>query len=261
MLPGRRSAGLVVCYVLTQYSRASLAGAVVKNLAYLALNAPNAIFGISRNWASRPVVFDDVETICPELRALERSYDAIREEYLAVRNSLDRVRRYHELDGLQRELSASPSESKNWRVFFLDVMGRKPEDNCRRCPATADALSRIPGLFQAFFSILEGGKSIAPHSSPYWGYLRYHLALEVPDNEPQPRMRVHNRWITWTEGKGFLFDDTWDHELVNENPELRSVLIVDIARPMSPVGNAVHAVATFILRHTYARWVVRRSGG
>jgi aspartyl/asparaginyl beta-hydroxylase (cupin superfamily) len=85
---------------------------------------------------------------------------------------------------------------------------------------------------QAFFSILEGGKSIPTHASPYWGYLRYHLALEVPKEGPQPQMRVGGQWFTWEEGKGFLFDDSWDHELVNENPNLRSVLIVDVTRPM-----------------------------
>jgi ornithine lipid ester-linked acyl 2-hydroxylase len=45
-------------------------------------------------------------------------------------------------------------------------------------------------------------------------------------------MRVGGQWFTWEEGKGFLFDDSWDHELVNENPNLRSVLIVDVTRPM-----------------------------
>ena len=90
----------------------------------------------------------------------------------------------------------------------------------------------------------EGGKSIPTHSSPYWGYLRYHLALEVPKQGPQPRMRVRESMGGWEEGKGFLFDDSWDHELVNENPNLRSVLIVDIARPMGRFGRTVHALCS-----------------
>jgi aspartyl/asparaginyl beta-hydroxylase (cupin superfamily) len=112
---------------------------------------------------------------------------------------------------------------------------------------------------QAFFSILEGGKSIPTHASPYWGYLRYHLALEVPKEGPQPQMRVGGQWFTWEEGKGFLFDDSWDHELVNENPNLRSVLIVDVTRPMGRLCRAVHSVLQFIMGQTYARWVLRRS--
>jgi aspartate beta-hydroxylase/beta-hydroxylase len=172
---------------------------------------------------------------------------------------LDRVPRYHDVDRLQRELSESNSTSKNWRVFFLEAMGRKATLHRQQCPATASVLDRIPGVVQAFFSILEGGKSIPPHSSPYWGYLRYHLALEVPEQGPQPRMRVANQWLVWEEGKGFLFDDSFDHELVNENPNLRSVLIVDIARPMGRLGRLVHAALLFIMGQTYGRWVLRRS--
>jgi aspartyl/asparaginyl beta-hydroxylase (cupin superfamily) len=169
------------------------------------------------------------------------------------------VPRYHEIDGLQREISDSPSPSKNWRVFFLEAMGRKKVLHRQQCPETSRVLDQIPGVFQAFFSILEGGKSIPPHSSPYWGYLRYHLALEVPTEGPRPRMRVAEQWLTWEEGKGFLFDDSWEHELINENPNLRSVLIVDIARPMGAFASAVHSVMAFIMGQTYGRWVLRRS--
>ena len=87
----------------------------------------------------------------------------------------------------------------------------------------------------------------------------YHLALEVPKQGAQPRMRVGDQWLTWEEGKGFLFDDAWDHELVNENPNLRSVFIVDVTRPMGRLCRAVHSVMLFIMGQTYARWVLRRS--
>jgi aspartyl/asparaginyl beta-hydroxylase (cupin superfamily) len=231
----------------------------MEKVAYLLLKLPNAVFRASKTWHSRPVLYPRSDTICPALRHLEEAYPAIREEYLALRDRLDRVPRYHEVDRLQYELSDSPSASKNWRVFFLEAMGRKAERNRQRCPKTAAVLDQIPGVFQAFFSILEGGKSIPTHSSPYWGYLRYHLALEVPKHGPQPRMRVGSEWLTWQEGRGFLFDDSWDHELVNENPNLRSVLIVDIPRPMGRLGRAVHAAMQVIMGQTYARWVLRRS--
>jgi aspartyl/asparaginyl beta-hydroxylase (cupin superfamily) len=233
----------------------------MENVAYLLLRLPNALYRTSTPWPwrSRPVVYPDVGAICPQLQQLEVAYPAIKQEYLAIRDKLDRIPRYHEVDRLQYEISSSPSASKNWKVFFLDAMGRKATLHRQQCPTTAHVLDRIPGVVQAFFSILEGGKSIPTHSSPYWGYLRYHLALEVPKQGPQPRMRVANQWLVWEEGKGFLFDDSWDHELVNENPNLRSVLIVDIARPMGRLGRIVHAALLFIMGQTYGRWVLRRS--
>lgn len=231
----------------------------MEKVAYLLLKLPNAVFGASKTWHSRPVLYPRIDTICPALRHLEQAYPAIREEYLALRGRLDLVPRYHEVDRLQHEISNSNVASKNWRVFFLEAMGRKAKRNRQQCPKTAAVLDRIPGVFQAFFSILQGGKSIPTHCSPYWGYLRYHLALEVPKQGPQPRMRVRDQWVSWEEGKGFLFDNSWDHELVNENPNLRSVLIVDIARPTGRICRTVHALMQFIMGQTYGRWVLRRS--
>jgi aspartyl/asparaginyl beta-hydroxylase (cupin superfamily) len=236
----------------------------MENLAYLLLRLPNAVYRASTYrtsmpWQSRPVLYSRVEAICPQLSELEVAYPAIKQEYLAIRDKLDRIPRYHDVDRLQYGISSSPSASKNWKVFFLEAMGRKAKRHRQRCPNTAAVIDRIPGVFQAFFSILEGGKSIPTHSSPYWGYLRYHLALEVPQQGLQPRMRVANQWLTWEEGKGFLFDDSFDHELVNENPNLRSVLIVDVARPMGRLGRVVHAVMLFIMGQTYGRWVLRQS--
>lgn len=231
----------------------------MENLAVLMLKVPNALYRTSTPWPSRPVRYPDVAAICPQLQQLEAAYPAIKQEYLAVRDRLDSVPRYHDVDGLQYELSTSASASSNWKVFFLEAMGRKARRHRQHCPITASVIDQIPGVFQAFFSILEGGKSIPTHSSPYWGYLRYHLALEVPRQGPQPRMRVGSQWMGWEEGRGFLFDDSWDHELVNENPNLRSVLIVDIARPMGRLCATVHAILQWIMGQTYARWVLRRS--
>jgi aspartyl/asparaginyl beta-hydroxylase (cupin superfamily) len=231
----------------------------MENFAYLLLKVPNALYRRSMSWASRPVLYPDVGIVCRELQQLEAAFPAIKQEYLAVRDKLHLLPRYHDLDRLQYEISASNSTSTNWKVFFLQAMGQKAKRHCRECPITSSVIEKIPGVFQAFFSILEGGKSIPTHSSPYWGYLRYHLALEVPKDGPEPRMRVGSQWMGWHEGRGFLFDDSWDHELVNANPKLRSVLIVDIARPMGPLCSTVHVLMQWVMGQTYGRWVLRRS--
>lgn len=229
----------------------------MRALVYLLLRLPNAVFSLSPAWSRRPVIYDRIEPICGELARLEQSFAVIKAEYRALSDKLSQVPRYHEVDRLQYNLSSSRSEAQNWRVFFLEAMGRKAVSNRKLCPQTAALVDAIPGVFEAFFSILEGGKSLAPHRSPYWGYLRYHLALEVPQTLPSPRMRVNDRWLSWQEGKGILFDDSWEHELRNENPNLRSVLIVDIARPMSAPAQAINRFCIFLMRHTYARWLLR----
>jgi aspartyl/asparaginyl beta-hydroxylase (cupin superfamily) len=111
--------------------------------------------------------------------------------------------------------------------------GREP----RPLPKTCAALDRIPRpyLSQAFFSILDPGKSIPAHTGPTRAYIRYHLGLRVPKENP-PTIRVKDQHYTWKEGESVLFDDSWEHEITNHSNEVRAVLIVDVMRPfIAPV--------------------------
>ena len=131
---------------------------------YLLLRLVNAAFA-GRGVGLTPVIYGDIAAICPELARLEEAYPVIKAEYLTVKGRLQQVPRYHEVDGLQYELSSSRSPSQNWRVFFLEAMGRKAQANRQLCPRTAALVERMPNVFQAFFSILEGGKSLGPPQS------------------------------------------------------------------------------------------------
>ena len=53
----------------------------------------------------------------------------------------------------------------------------------------------------------------------------------APENRP-PTLRVKDRYYTWKEGESLLFDDSWDHEVINESDDIRVVLIVDFERPV-----------------------------
>jgi beta-hydroxylase len=119
-----------------------------------------------------------------------------------------------------------------WKTFFFLAYGVRLEENCRRCPRTARALSGIPGLQTAFFSILEPGTHIRPHRGPYGGVLRYHLALQVPEPRAACRIRVDDHIAVWEEGKSLIFDDTYEHEAWNETAGRRVILFVDFERPL-----------------------------
>jgi aspartyl/asparaginyl beta-hydroxylase (cupin superfamily) len=139
-------------------------------------------------------------------------------------------------------------------------MGVRPPTFCARCPRTTALLDGIPGLFEAFFSILEGGKSIPAHVGPYRGYLRYHLGLVVPEKDP-PSIRVKDQVYTWKEGESVLFDDSWNHEVYNRSSGDRVVLIVDIRRPMPQPFDGVNRLAQAIMKPVYGRHIVRRLAG
>ena len=195
----------------------------------------------------RPIIYD-IDEVCPELRRFEQSTDAIRDEVLALMPDRKDIPKYHEIDPGRSHISSENDGDSSWRVFMLYAMGAKPQENRVRCPKTRELLDTTPNLFQAFFSILEPHKSVPAHQSPYAGYLRYHLPLIVPTDNP-PRMRIRDHWHTWKEREPLLFCDYWDHEVENHSDQVRVVLIIDLFRPMPAVQDRVNRIVT----HTYLR--------
>ena len=124
-------------------------------------------------------------------------------------------------------------------MFLLECIGHKVEFNRRRCPETCKALEKVPNIIQAFFSTLDPGKSVPAHEGPYYGYLRYHLGLRVPKDNP-PRIVVNGQNHFWKEGEIVFFDDSWPHEVLKNGNELRAVLIVNMLRPLPFTGDIVN---------------------
>ena len=205
--------------------------------------------------AERPVFFD-VESTYPELGQVTRSYPQIRKEFENLLEQQTRMPRYHDIDPGEEEISNATN--KKWGVFMLDILGHKPELNRSLCPETCRVIEQVPNRLQAFFSVLAPGKSIPLHEGPYLGYLRYHLALQVPRENP-PKLRVSSMEYTWKPGEAVLFDDTWPHAVENNSRDIRAVLIIDVLRPMPLLPRLVNNVtARFVARHTYGRKVAHR---
>ena len=198
----------------------------------------NRIFLWSANGDRRPA-FYDIEEIKPELRILDQDFATIRNELDAVLAEKNAIPRYHDISASETYISGTIDPDKDWRVFMLRSPVGTPRTNQMKCPRTTELIGRIPGVVQAFFSILDPGKSIPAHCGVYLGYLRYHLALRVPKNN-SPSMRVKDQIHHWEEGKSIVFDDSLEHEVYNKSDEIRVVLIVDFLRPMNLPAHALN---------------------
>lgn len=156
-----------------------------------------------------------------------------------------------EADYLLKHLSAVPPMNEmspdhqriaaagGWRSFFLVGYGIRLESNCARCPQTMKALEQVPGLVTALFSILEPGMHVERHCGVSRGILIAHLALKVPRLPRGCHMNVGHEQIHWTEGRTFVFDDTYPHEVWNNTDECRVILLIQFRRPMRSFGNVV----------------------
>jgi len=216
----------------------------------------NGFFGLFVGCKTRPTFFNIAETY-PGLDHVTRAYPAIRSELDRLLAEWGELPQYHDVDPGERAISATTP--KRWNVFLLEIMGHRPAQNRASCPATCAALEKVPNRIQAFFSILEPGKSVPEHEGPYLGYLRYHLGVRVPRRNP-PKLVVNAQDYVWKEGEAVLFDDSWPHSVINSSDELRAVLIVDVRRPMPLVADVCNRFLIDVLaRHTYGRSVARKA--
>jgi len=127
------------------------------------------------------------------------------------------------------------NHSSRWSSFPLWRGGEPVRDNLARCPVTAEALAAvgmadIGGLCpNAMFSVLAPRTRIPPHTGETNARLVAHLPLVVPDG---CRYRVGYEHRQWQVGETLIFDDTLEHEAINDSDEVRVVLIFDVWNPL-----------------------------
>jgi hypothetical protein len=212
-------------------------------------NWVNWQFGKQYGGDMRPAFFD-IDKTYPSLRILDENYAVIRAELDALLVEAERIPRYHDVARNETYISGTINPEKAWRVFMLRSFLGELNTNEAKCPQTTALLRKIPNVLQAFFSILEPGKPIPAHNGPYLGYLRYHLGLRVPTDNP-PSIRIKDQHYTWVEGQSVMFDDSWNHEVYNKSTGIRVVLIVDVFRPMPLQWHLLNwALTQFWGKHT-----------
>jgi beta-hydroxylase len=168
----------------------------------------------------------------PWVPALVAATADIRREFDAVWTHPEDIPAFHQIAPDQARISRGTS----WKTYALYVFGQPVADNCRACPRTAALLASLPGLENAWFSILAPGYHIPPHRGPTRAFVRCHLGLRVPAQAERCWIRVGDEICHWREGECLLFDDTYEHEVLNDTDEFRAVLFLDIDRPMDRLG-------------------------
>lgn len=118
--------------------------------------------------------------------------------------------------------------SERWTVYDLHEPAAE-----ERCPRTTGLLKE---LFRydlgepvtAQFSALRPGSRIAPHCGTANFFLTAHLGLVTP---PGCRIRVGSESRAWTEGRAFVFDDSFEHEVWHDGDATRVVLLLRYWHP------------------------------
>jgi beta-hydroxylase len=178
------------------------------------------------------------------LKQLEDGYEVVREECLSLLDVKDDMT---DMTDLGAGYTNGGIHKAKWKAFMFKS-GEFIDENCARAPQTARLLRRIPGLYTAFFSVLDPHQDITPHWGYYKGFVRYHLGVLIPGNNED-----HSCWLRvngnaednaredealvekgeiyyWKNGQGIVFDDNYLHDAANQSNEVRVVFWLDLRR-------------------------------
>jgi len=168
------------------------------------------------------------EGLLPWTDGLRQRWQTIRDELLALLARRSAVPPLRKVSPDHARIAAD----ERWKSLFLVGYGYRIAGNCALAPQTARLVGAIPHLNSAFFSLLEPGCRIPRHTGVTKGLLTWHLGLRVPADRAGCRMALADRTLHWGEGESFLFDDTYPHEVWNDTPDMRAILLVQVRRPM-----------------------------
>lgn len=215
----------------------------VKRLGKRAIRGLASFLGAQSTVGDRPVLRT---ADFPWVAAIEAGYPAIRAELDRVLEQREHLPPFQEISRDQRRITSGC----RWKVYLFCGFGYRVDAHCRQCPETARLLEAIPDMKSAWFSILAPGGKITPHRGISKGIVRLHMGLRTPRDRAQCWMRVDDQIMHWDDGRAFVFDDTYDHEVRNNSAEERVILIVDVERPMRLFGRLVGKVFNRAIRHT-----------
>ena len=176
------------------------------------------------------------------------------EELPAIRSEADRIMRYQQAVPPFRDFAPGHERiaphDDDWRSFFFWGYGYPIENNLARCPETAMAVTRVPGLVSAIYSVVGPGAHIRRHKGVTKAIMTLHLCLRAPREAEKCQMDADGVRVSFREGCAVVLDDTFPHEVWNNSSETRVNLLVQFRRPMRQPGRLI---ASLII------WLVARS--
>lgn len=157
-----------------------------------------------------------------DLQILEQRSAAIKEELMTAAAS-DFIAYTDEAD----------HRHSDWNILPFQINEKVFSQNIAKFPLTHQLLNSLPRMENSFVMIsrLAPGKHIMPHVGPYNGILRVHLPLILPSSSTSCYITVGGEKRHWKAGEIMIFDDSFEHEVVNSSDESRTVLFFNYWHP------------------------------
>lgn len=171
----------------------------------------------------------------------------------AIRGEADAIMRHRQAIPPFRDFAPGHERivgEDDWRSFFFWGYGYPVPENLARCPETAAAIGKIPGLVSAIYSIVPPGAHIKLHKGVNKAIMTLHLGLRVPKDAERCWIEAGDMRDHWRDGEALVLDDTFPHAVWNETDETRVILLVQFRRPMRAPGRWLANVVVWVVRHS-----------
>lgn len=131
----------------------------------------------------------------------------------------------------------TPTDDRCWRFVAIKKLNRLNELHRESFPMLYRLLDRDE-ISSAVISSLDPQTEIPPHRGYSQAFIRYHLAIEAPTDNPAYIVCGGERY-QWKEGEGVCFDDMFTHYVKNPSKKRRTVLYLDIKRVNCPLKSVI----------------------
>lgn len=207
----------------------SLLNRIVKFLGVSILRIFDTLVGIFA--INKPILNERDYSFC---KTLHENHKVILQEY---NNTLEG--KLHSIkDFYKTETDLNYDE--NWKAIPIVLFGYLFKENALKYPNTCALIYSLPGCCGAMFSILAPGKYIPPHKGIYKGVYRCLFTLQVA-KDGESWIYIDGKKVTFIEGELIIFDETFEHEVMNDTAFPRIVLYLDLYRklpfPLSVMNN------------------------
>lgn len=163
----------------------------------------------------------------PELQALQDNWEIIRDEATQL-HAQQSITASDDLD----DVGFNSFFKTGWKRFYLKWYGSSLISAQQQCPKTLTLLESIPCIKAGMFAMLPPGAKLVSHRDPFAGSYRYHMGLDVPEDD-NCFIEVDGQRYSWRNGEVVMFDETFIHYARNDTDKNRIVLFLDIKRPVT----------------------------
>ena len=144
-------------------------------------------------------------------------------------NSLSLENDFEEISSTEHNLHSSDYLNNNWTAFHLVKKFQNVSENQQICPLTTNIIQNMPSFFgSVFFSALKGGAKIPKHTGATNINLTCLLGLK---NLEDTIFNVNGEEKKWGDHEIIIFDDSYEHEVINTGKSTRIILIIEIIHP------------------------------